>query len=80
MVSVGDLPNRSTKDTITQLVVIAFLIAIVIVAIIFLRSYVDTHKAMDADSTATLNIHRIGHYDVVTSTGRPSGAIFEVRR
>jgi hypothetical protein len=73
---VGDLPNRSTKETITQLVVIAFLIAIVIVAIIFLRSYVETHKAMDA----ALNIRRTGHYDFVTSTGQPSGAIFEVRR
>jgi hypothetical protein len=77
---VGDLPNRSTKETITQLVVIAFLIAIVIVAVIFLRSYVDSHKAIGANpATSTSNVHRSGFYDV-TLARQPSDAIFVVRR
>jgi len=39
-----DAPKRSVGETITQLVVIAILIAILIGAIIILRQYIDSHN------------------------------------
>jgi hypothetical protein len=57
VVSVSDAPERSGKDTVAQLVVIAILIAITIVAIIYLRSFIDSHDSMGPSSTkATFNV------------------------
>jgi polyferredoxin len=50
-----EAPKRSPRDTITQLVVIAILIAILIVAIIFFRQYVDSHNALSVS-------HDQGHF------------------
>ena len=45
--SMVDAPKRSVGETITQLVVIAILIAILIGAIIIFRQYVDSHNSSD---------------------------------
>jgi hypothetical protein len=56
VVCVSDAPKRSVKDTIGQLVVIAILIAIAIVAIIYLRSFVDSHNSMGPSSDGAANV------------------------
>jgi hypothetical protein len=45
VVSVNDSPKRSLGETISQLVVIAILIAILVVAIIFLRQFISSHNS-----------------------------------
>jgi len=57
VVSVSDAPKRSVKDTVAQLVVIAVLIAIATVAIIYLRSFIDSHDTSSSSPTdSTLNV------------------------
>lgn len=46
-----DAPKRSVGETITQLVVIAILIAILIGAIIIFRQYIESHNASGSIST-----------------------------
>ncbi|HUZ40487.1 MAG TPA: hypothetical protein VMU68_03735 [Acidimicrobiales bacterium] len=46
-----DAPKRSVGETITQLVVIAILIAILIGAIIIFRQYVESHNSSNSIST-----------------------------
>jgi hypothetical protein len=54
---VSDAPKRSTKDTVTQLVVIALLIAITIVAILYLRSFIASRGSMGPSlSGSTFNV------------------------
>jgi hypothetical protein len=49
---VNDSPKRSVGETISQLVVIAILIAILVVAIIFLRQFISSHGS-DAPTSPT---------------------------
>ncbi len=43
-----DAPKRSVGETISQLVVIAILVAILIGAVIIFRDYVDSHNSSDS--------------------------------
>lgn len=42
-----DAPKRSLGDTITQLIVIAILIALIIGSVIFLRQYIDSRNSSE---------------------------------
>jgi hypothetical protein len=47
---VDGAPKRTRLETISQLVVIAVLIAILVVAVIFLRQYISSHDSSTTDS------------------------------
>jgi hypothetical protein len=40
-----DAPKRSLRDTVTQLLVIAILLALIVGAVIFARQYIDAHNS-----------------------------------
>ena len=40
-----DAPKRSLRDTITQLIVIAILLALIVGSVIFLRQYIDSRNS-----------------------------------
>jgi hypothetical protein len=42
-----DAPKRSLRDTITQLIVIAILIALIIGSVIYLRQYIDSRNSSE---------------------------------
>jgi hypothetical protein len=47
-----DAPKRSLRDTITQLIVIAILLALIVGSVIFLRQYIDSRSASDGPANA----------------------------
>jgi hypothetical protein len=42
-----DAPKRSLRETITQLIVIAILLALIVLSVIYLRQYIDSRNASD---------------------------------
>ena len=88
-----DAPKRSVGETITQLVVIAILIAILIGAIIIFRQYVESHNTSGLISyrpTTTLSGRAplisdvVYHWGLVTSRNHTNlstlAPAFEIRR
>ena len=69
-----DAPKRSLGDTITQLIVIAILIALIIGSVIFLRQYIDSRNSSEgvvpkSTPVALIAIHgdaRTGDYDLAS--------------
>jgi hypothetical protein len=57
-------PKRSTRDTVTQLVVIAILLALIVASLIFLRQYVDSRNTSDgSNAPATFSFTCCTGYD-----------------
>ena len=69
-----DAPKRSLRDTITQLIVIAILIALIIGSVIYLRQYIDSRNSSEgvvhrSAPVALIAIHgeaRTGSYDLAS--------------
>ena len=70
-----DAPKRSLGETITQLIVIAILLALIVGLVIFARQYIDSHNSSDgivptSTPTALVGVHgetRTGYYDLKAS-------------
>jgi hypothetical protein len=45
-----DAPKRSVRDTVTQLIVIAILLALIVASVIFLRQYIDSRNTSDGSN------------------------------
>jgi hypothetical protein len=62
-----DAPKRSLGDTITQLIVIAILIALIIGSVIFLRQYIDSRNSSEGLVSTSTPVALIAvHGDALT--------------
>jgi hypothetical protein len=48
-----DAPKRSVRETITQLIVIAILLALIVGLVIFARQYIDSRNSSDGVPAST---------------------------
>jgi hypothetical protein len=70
-----DAPKRSLRETITQLIVIAILLALIVGLVIFARQYIDSHNSSEGivpRSAPTAMVRgpgevRLGYYDLKAS-------------
>jgi hypothetical protein len=50
-----DAPKRSVRETITQLIVIAILLALIVGSVIYLRQYIDSRNSSDGSSNVSVS-------------------------
>ncbi|MGB8197193.1 MAG: hypothetical protein WCF25_09340 [Acidimicrobiales bacterium] len=55
-----DAPKRSLGDTITQLIVIAILLALIVGSVIFLRQYIDSRNSSDGVAPPSTHVALTG--------------------
>jgi hypothetical protein len=68
-----EAPRRSARETITQLVVIAILLALIVASVIYLRQYVDSR---DASNPSSPHVSTKATFSFTCCTGFDAAAIY----